>query len=576
MSEHEGPIIDGYRSLRPIAQGGFSIVYTAYQDKLDRTVAVKVINADLLDAAAARRFARECRATGRLTGHPNIITVFEVGSARDRRPFIAMQYLPAGSMSDRLRREGPLGVAETLRVAAQIADALHAAHSLQILHRDVKPGNIMLSDRGDPVLSDFGIATLGLGTERSGTDGAFTVAFTAPEVLQGSRATVASDLYGLGATIHMLLAGTPPFGWLPGDSTPVMILRILHEEIRPLHRADVPDEVERALHTLMSRDPSRRPGSAAEAAAELRRLNALLGLTVRQAPPRPLGEPAPPPASTGIRPGSAGRDGVGAAYADATPPSPDDAPAAVLPGHAPSPVDRAVPAAPATGTTAPAAGSPAGPVRSPPAPPRPTAAAAAAGRLKDLLATDHRPAQPKPAEPGIAAQGTTNPRIPEPGAAEPGISRPIRRVPLLLLVPAVVFGVLLVILVAAIIASRNDQPGADVATTATSTVPPNTVAAALPHRLQVADHGAVAILTWQNGSPSNSLVLQRRSSGEDGRLTPLSDGQTVYSDEIDPTRPYCYRIGQVLGVYRVEGAPPKTTIAWSGYTCIRNATPPVS
>ncbi|WP_261562753.1 serine/threonine-protein kinase, partial [Frankia tisae] len=300
MNEHDGPMIDGYHSLRLIGHGGFSLVYTAYQDKLDRTVAVKVINADLLDAAAARRFARECRATGRLTGHPNIITVFEVGSARDRRPFIAMQYLPAGSMSDRLRREGPLGVAETLRVAAQIADALHAAHSLQILHRDVKPGNIMLSDRGDPVLSDFGIATLGLGTERSGTDGAFTVAFTAPEVLQGSRATVASDLYSLGATIHTLLSGTPPFGWLPGDSTPAMILRILHEEIRPLHRADVPDEVERALHSLMSRDPSRRPASAADAAAELRRLNALLGFTVRQTPPRPIGELAPPSAAGGV------------------------------------------------------------------------------------------------------------------------------------------------------------------------------------------------------------------------------------------------------------------------------------
>ncbi len=554
--EHEGPIIAGYRSLRPIAQGGFSIVYTAYQDKLDRTVAVKVINADLLDAAAARRFARECRATGRLTGHPNIITVFEVGSTRDRRPFIAMQYLPAGSMTDRLRREGPLGTAETLRVAAQIADALHAAHSLQILHRDVKPGNIMLSDRGDPVLSDFGIATLGLGTDRSGTDGAFTVAYSAPEVLQGSPASVASDLYGLGATIYTLLSGTPPFGWLPGDSTPAMILRILHDEIRPLRRADVPDEVERALHALMSRDPSRRPGSAAEAAAELRRLNAVLGFTVRHTPLRPVGEPTPPPVSTGIGPGPGGHDAAEAARAahadtaradparaDPAPPSPGDAPTAVQPGPAPAPpADRAFPAAPTTGTTAPAQPRAVDPVT-----PQVAAGgldAAGGGQGEDLLVAGRRS---------------------------------IRRVPLLLMIVTVAaLGVLLVVLVAAVIASRDDQPTAGVATTATSTVPPSTVAAARPHRLQVADHGTVAVLTWQNGSPSTSLVLQRRGSEDESRLTTLSAGQTVYSDQIEPTRPYCYQIGQVLGVYQAQDAAPRTTVAWSGYICIRNATPPAS
>lgn len=145
-----------------------------------------------------------------------------------------------------------------------------------------------------------------------------------------------------------------------------------------------------------------------------------------------------------------------------------------------------------------------------------------------------------------------------------------------MILPAAVIGVLLILLLAAIIASRNDSPSTDVATSATATVPPSTIAAARPHALQVADHSTVAILTWRNGSPSNSLVLQRRGSDEDSRLTTLSNSQTVYSDETDPAQAYCYRIGQVLGVYRTGDAPAKTTIAWSGYTCIRNATPPAS
>ncbi|MBE3200027.1 serine/threonine-protein kinase [Parafrankia sp. CH37] len=271
------PLINGYRSFTPIGQGGFSIVYTAYQDRFDRTVAVKVISSDLRDSAAARRFTRECRVVGKLTGHPNIITVFEAGSTADRRPFIAMQYLPGGSVADLLRRNGPLGVADTLRIGAAIADALQAAHKAKILHRDVKPGNILLSERGDPVLSDFGIASRGFGADMSASQDAFTPSFAAPEVLRGDEPSVASDLYGLGATMYAMLAGTPPFGVRPGDSLATMMLRALTEELAPIRRGDVHSDVDGLLRALLARDPSARPRDAATAADELRRLHSLEG-----------------------------------------------------------------------------------------------------------------------------------------------------------------------------------------------------------------------------------------------------------------------------------------------------------
>src|SRR5439155_13694648 len=104
--------------------------------------------------------AHECELTGRLTGNRNIITVFDAGVTDDGRPFIAMQYLPNGSLADRLAATGPLPVQEVLSIGAAIADALGTAHRAGVLHRDVKPGNILISDEGEPVLTDFGIARL--------------------------------------------------------------------------------------------------------------------------------------------------------------------------------------------------------------------------------------------------------------------------------------------------------------------------------------------------------------------------------------------------------------------------------
>ncbi|MCU1657720.1 MAG: serine/threonine protein kinase, partial [Pseudonocardiales bacterium] len=135
------PVITGYRDLARIAEGGFSAVYTAYQETLGRTVAVKVLHADTRDPVARERFRDECELTGRLTGHPHIITAFDAGTTQDQRFYIAMQYLPNGSLANRLASTGPLPVGEVLLVGAAIAEALASAHAAGILHRDIKPGN---------------------------------------------------------------------------------------------------------------------------------------------------------------------------------------------------------------------------------------------------------------------------------------------------------------------------------------------------------------------------------------------------------------------------------------------------
>jgi len=149
----------GFEEAVEIGRGGFGVVYRCVQAALDRTVAVKVLTADL-DAENVERFLREQRAMGRLSGHPHIVNVLHVGTTNSGRPFIVMQYHPQGSLDARIREHGPLGWPEALSLGVKIAGALETAHRTGILHRDVKPANILLTDYGQPQLTDFGIARI--------------------------------------------------------------------------------------------------------------------------------------------------------------------------------------------------------------------------------------------------------------------------------------------------------------------------------------------------------------------------------------------------------------------------------
>lgn len=196
----------GFDNVEEIGRGGFGVVYRCVQPSLDRAVAVKVLSTDL-DRDNLERFLREQRAMGRLSGHPHIVTVLQVGVLAGGRPFIVMPYHAKNSLETLIRRHGPLDWRETLSIGVKLSGALEAAHRVGTLHRDVKPGNILLTDYGEPQLTDFGIARIAGGFETATGVIAGSPAFTAPEVLEGASPTPASDVYSLGATLFCALTG---------------------------------------------------------------------------------------------------------------------------------------------------------------------------------------------------------------------------------------------------------------------------------------------------------------------------------------------------------------------------------
>src|SRR5208337_5634100 len=139
----------GFDDIEEIGHGGFGVVYRCAQPALDRTVAVKVLTSDL-DPENLDRFMREQRAMGRLSGHPHIVTVFQVGTTLSGRPFIVMPYHGKGSLWSRVSGRGPQDWRDVLSIGVKLAGALEAAHHAGILHRDVKPGNVLLTDYGEP------------------------------------------------------------------------------------------------------------------------------------------------------------------------------------------------------------------------------------------------------------------------------------------------------------------------------------------------------------------------------------------------------------------------------------------
>lgn len=267
------PTIDRFEVLEVIGRGGFATVYRARQYDLGRLVALKVIHpGHRADPDMMRRFERECQAIGSLSGHPAVMTLFEAGATADGDPYLALELLPDGSLQQRLETGPPPSHLEVVQVGIAVADALAAAHGVGIVHRDVKPANI-LSDRfGSYKLGDFGISGLGPGTSTSLETTATTVAYSAPEVLLGKRATVSSDLYGLGATLYALLTGAPAFSAGDDESIVPMIYRVTTMPLDPLPDGCGPKALRDLVEQLMAKEPEARPASAAEVAIRLRQI----------------------------------------------------------------------------------------------------------------------------------------------------------------------------------------------------------------------------------------------------------------------------------------------------------------
>ncbi|WP_067809694.1 serine/threonine-protein kinase [Nocardia beijingensis] len=267
---------EGFDDAEEIGRGGFGVVYRCTQPDLDRVVAVKILTAEL-DPDGLQRFVREQQAMGRLSGHPHIVAVFQVGTTRGGHPYLVMPYHAHGSLEQRIRDDGPLGWAAVLRLGVKISGALETAHRAGILHRDVKPGNILLTEYGEPELTDFGIARIPGGFRT--TSGIITAspAFTAPEVLRGSPPTPVSDVYSLGATLFCSLTGHVAYERRVGEQVMAQFFRVSEQPVPDLGERDVPEEVRAAIEHAMATEPADRPAGAASLGQELRRVQERTG-----------------------------------------------------------------------------------------------------------------------------------------------------------------------------------------------------------------------------------------------------------------------------------------------------------
>src|SRR5574340_399310 len=269
----------GFEDAQVVGRGGFGVVYRCLQPSLGRTVAIKVLSSDL-DAENRERFLREGYAMGGLSGHPNIVNILQVGVTSTGRPYIVMPYHANDSLAVRARRDGPLSWSEAVRVGAKLAGALATAHHFGTLHRDVKPANILMTDYGEPQLTDFGIARIAGGFETA--TGAFTgsLAYTAPEGLEGKPPTAASDTYGLGAALFALITGRAAFERRTGEEIIAQFLRITTQPIPDLRPRGVPDDVCTAIERAMAARPEDRQSSAAQLGVELQEAQRRHGLPV--------------------------------------------------------------------------------------------------------------------------------------------------------------------------------------------------------------------------------------------------------------------------------------------------------
>ncbi|MFE0648043.1 protein kinase [Streptomyces sp. NPDC059534] len=344
MSSHNGPeqaghgLIGGrYRLGERLGQGGMGVVRRATDELLGRAVAVKTLALD--DGADPAGALREARVVARIR-HPHVIVVHDVVE-HEGRPALVMELVEGGSLADRLAAGRVLSLRETARLGLDLLDALGAAHALDVLHRDVKPANVLLEKgSGRAVLTDFGIASLPGATTLSGT-GVFvgTPEYTAPERMQGGAAGPASDLWSLGALLCAAATGTSPFR---RDSIGAVLHAVVYEEIRPSTRMGPLVPVVRGL---LERDPDRRLG-----AAEARRM-----LTACLTAEDPAAAPAPPGPATASHPPTAPDvhgpaapdprwpatpDAHGPAAPDADRPATPDAPWPATPDVHPAPTPR--------------------------------------------------------------------------------------------------------------------------------------------------------------------------------------------------------------------------------------------
>ena len=214
-------------NFRVVGHGGFSTVYVADQSLLGRQVAVKVLRSSFDDDAAWQQFLRECQASGRLSEHPGVVTVYDASRTSDGRGYIIMEFLKHGALSGWIKQHGALTQDAAAAVGVNITAALEAAHAAGIRHRDVKPANLLIGEDGQAKLGDFGISRVN--SMSSSTTKSYTPEHVSPEVLRGESSTFSSDLYSLASTLYQLVEGHSPYARSTDESPASLLIRKVTE-----------------------------------------------------------------------------------------------------------------------------------------------------------------------------------------------------------------------------------------------------------------------------------------------------------------------------------------------------------
>ena len=268
---HEYLVDKRYVVMRSLGMGGMGEVYLAHDEVLGRDVALKMLSGRYAgDEGLAERFRREALSAASLS-HPNIVQVYDRGETEDATPYIAMEYVPGGTLQEQIEERGPFEAREAVAVAAQIAEALWAAHEHGVIHCDIKPQNVLMGSSGDLKVTDFGIAKAASAVTGSVSGAVFgTAGYISPEQALGEPVGPASDLYSLGVVLYEMLTGELPF---TADNSIAVCMKHVTEPPRPPRELNpaIPAEMDALVVKLLAKNPADRYAGAGELLADLER-----------------------------------------------------------------------------------------------------------------------------------------------------------------------------------------------------------------------------------------------------------------------------------------------------------------
>ncbi len=287
-----------YELLNSLGQGGMATVYRGLDRRLGRPVAIKVLHAQYAtDDEFRQRFEHEAQSAAGLSAHPNIVDVYDVGQD-EHTPFIIMELVEGSDLKAIIEQEGPLSVERVLNISQQVADGLEYAHTRGLIHRDIKPQNIMVAADGSARITDFGIAKSHLSTAVTQAGMTYgTADYISPEQAQGLPATPQSDVYSLGVVVYEMLGKHLPF---TGDSPMAVALQHIQQPPPPLRQwnPQVPPSLERIVLGALAKDPRQRPASARAFASSLREYRTARGQETMAVPVAPRPTPPAQPQAT--------------------------------------------------------------------------------------------------------------------------------------------------------------------------------------------------------------------------------------------------------------------------------------